>query len=201
MRILDSCIKASKLSSVSPDTHPLQVGNITPAMHDTLGASTDTPEVLAHSGPAKASPFVSLTCRMTLWNNGACSKSPQIPGGEQAAEPWPDQGTRGDKKPGEARSSVPLHGSRHSWASSRPRMEWWEAGKGQEVWGLQHMQHNRSLQSLVQAFVTVHMQRAMAEDHCSSVSSLCGRDLKTAPSQGAFKAVSRAHGPEERKCR
>lgn len=21
---------------------------------------------------------------------------------------------------------------------------WWEAGKGQEVWGLQHTQHNRS---------------------------------------------------------
>lgn len=53
----------------------------------------------------------------------------------------------------------------------------------------------------VQALVTVHMQRTLAEDHGSSGSSLSCRDLKTAPSQGAFEAVSRAHAPEERKCK
>lgn len=63
------------------------------------------------------------------------------------------------------------------------------------------MQYNRSPWSPVQAFVTVHMQDTMAEDHGSSVSSASGRDLKTGPSQGAFKAVSRAHAPGERQCR
>ena len=55
------------------------------------------------------------------------------------------------------------------------------------------MRHNRSPWSPVQAFVTVHMQRAMAEGHGSSVSSVSGRDLKTAPSQGAFMGLSHGH--------
>lgn len=37
----------------------------------------------------------------------------------------------------------------------------------------------------------------MTEDHGSPVSSAAGRDLKTGPSQGAFKAVSWAHAPRE----
>lgn len=41
----------------------------------------------------------------------------------------------------------------------------------------------------------------MAEDHGSPVSSAAGRDLKTGPSQGAFKAVSWAHAPRERQRR
>lgn len=63
------------------------------------------------------------------------------------------------------------------------------------------MQHNRSPWSPVQVFVTVHMQRAVSEDHGSSVSSVSGGGLKTAPSQEAFKAVSWVRAPEERKCR
>lgn len=64
-----------------------------------------------------------------------------------------------------------------------------------------HAAQQESKPRPVQAFVTVHMQHAVAEDHCSSVSSVSGTDLKTAPSQRAFKAISWARAPEERKCR
>lgn len=59
-----SCIKASSLWR-EPCHPPPRAGNITPAMRDTLVSSTGMPEVSAHSGPAKASPFVPVACRIT----------------------------------------------------------------------------------------------------------------------------------------
>lgn len=61
-------------------------------MRDTLGSSTDMPEVSAHSGPAEVSPFFPVAYRITLWNSSACSEPAQILGGEQAAEPWLESG-------------------------------------------------------------------------------------------------------------